>query len=178
MKKKIDYKKQGKRNLEAGRRFENKVRKDLESKGRIVSRWGNNVEFGIIDEVKDFDGKNIPKKGNVTLTAEKGKKVKVRNERYDGKLIPAKQGKFRKTSTGFPDFVVWHKGLNSEVEKQIEGKHHNCVGIFGVEVKSDGYLSRIEREKCRWYLINHIFIKILIAKKGKKRGEIEYIDFK
>ena len=40
----IDKKKQGKRNLEKGRRFENKVRKDLESKGWVVSRWQNNVK--------------------------------------------------------------------------------------------------------------------------------------
>ena len=41
----VDYKKQGKKNRQAGARFELKVRKDLESKGWIVDKWSNNVEF-------------------------------------------------------------------------------------------------------------------------------------
>ena len=36
---------QGKKNRAAGARFELKVRKDLEDKGWIVSRWNNNVKF-------------------------------------------------------------------------------------------------------------------------------------
>ena len=35
----------GKANREAGARFELKVRKDLESKGWIVDKWGNQVIF-------------------------------------------------------------------------------------------------------------------------------------
>ncbi len=42
----------------------------------------------------------------------------------------------------------------------------------------DEEMSQCEKEKCAWYLKNKIFSKILIAKKGKKRGEIEYMDFK
>lgn len=49
--------------------------------------------------------------------------------------------------------------------------------VQGCEVKSDGYLKPEEKEKCNWYLENKIFSKILIAKKGKKRGEIIYDDF-
>ena len=41
----IDKKTQGKKNRQAGARFELRVRKDLESKGWIVSKWMNNVEF-------------------------------------------------------------------------------------------------------------------------------------
>ncbi len=36
---------QGKKSKDAGRRFELKVRKDLEDKGWIVDKWSNNVEF-------------------------------------------------------------------------------------------------------------------------------------
>ena len=50
--------------------------------------------------------------------------------------------------------------------------------IMGVEAKSNGYLTKEEKEKCKWYLDSNIFSKILIAKKGKKRGQIEYIEFK
>ena len=67
--------------------------------------------------------------------------------------------------TGFPDFLAF-KGQGKKYE------------IIGVEVKMNGTLSKIEKEKCRWYLKNETFSKMLIAKKGKKRGEIEYIDFK
>ena len=41
----MNKKTQGKKNRAAGARFELKVRKDLEEKGWIVSKWMNNVEF-------------------------------------------------------------------------------------------------------------------------------------
>ena len=41
----------------------------------------------------------------------------------------------------------------------------------------NGILSKEEKEKCRWYLKNGVFSAIWIAKKGKKRGQIEYDDF-
>ena len=46
--------------------------------------------------------------------------------------------------------------------------------ILGVEAKSNGFLTKEEKEKMNWLLENNIFSKILIAKKGKKRGEIVY----
>jgi len=83
-----------------------------------------------------------------------------------GKLIPAKH-KFRgpgipmAIGTGFPDFIIF-RPLASEV--------------IGVEVKSNGYLDKTEREKCDWLLYNHIFHSILIAKKVK--GGIQYDEYK
>lgn len=65
--------------------------------------------------------------------------------------------------TGFPDFICFKKSN----EKQE---------VRGVEVKSQGYLDKEERKKVEWYLKNKIFSKILIAKRAKKRGQIEYID--
>ena len=67
--------------------------------------------------------------------------------------------------TGFPDFIgIKRKGL--------------AYDVIGIEVKGNGWLDKIEKEKCKWLLNKKIFGKILIARKGKKRGEIEYIDFK
>ena len=43
--KKIDYKKQGKRNKAMGADFERRTRKDLEEKGWKVSKYSNNVQF-------------------------------------------------------------------------------------------------------------------------------------
>ena len=86
------------------------------------------------------------------------------------KLIKAKRkyNPFKKMliiGTGFPDFI----GFKLSGKKSYE--------IIGIEVKANGWLDKIEKEKCQWYLENKIFSRILIAKKGKKRGEIEYIDF-
>ena len=123
-----------KKNLEAGRRFERKVRKDLE-KNNIVTKWMNNIQL---------IGRG-------------------------GKLIPAKQGPFRKTSTGFPDFLV--------ISHQKDLLDLICYShLTLVEAKSNGYLDPIERKKCEWLLKNQIIEKILIAKKGK-RGQIIYNEF-
>ena len=156
---------QGKKNRAAGARFELKVRKDLEEKGWIVSKWMNNVEFNI-----EFQGDTIQT---------------IPDEVVVGKLIPAKH-KFRgpgipmAIGTGFPDFIAfsyWDSG--SEHGKDFNGIYSRDVyHMIGVECKINGYLDKIEKEKCRWLLENHIFSKILIASKGEKRGEIKYKEVK
>ncbi len=93
---------------------------------------------------------------NVDL--EKGKLIKVKN-------LFLGPGKPLMLGAGFPDFIAFRtKGKNYE--------------IIGVEARTIGRLSEEERGKCRFLLKKRIFSKILIAKKGKKRGEIEYMDFK
>ena len=88
----------------------------------------------------------------------------------EGKLVKAKRkfNPYRKVlgiGTGFPDFIAFRpKGKSYEV--------------IGVEVKGNGWLDKSEKEKCRFLLERGIFSKILVAKKGKKRGEIEYVVFK
>ena len=85
------------------------------------------------------------------------------------KLVKAKRKfnpfiKILSIGTGFPDFVAFrNKGENYEV--------------IGVEAKGDGFLDKTEKEKCRFLLEKKIFSKILIAKKSKERGKIDYIDF-
>ena len=68
--------------------------------------------------------------------------------------------------TGFPDFIIF---------RLIDNKKYN---IIGVEVKSNGYLNRDEKEKCAVLLSQKVFSEIWIAKKSKERGKIEYDDFK
>lgn len=87
-----------------------------------------------------------------------------------GKLVAAKRKynpffKALSIGTGFPDFVCFKRS-------------HNSYEVIGVEVKKNGYLDKKEKGMCHWLLENKIFGKILIAKMPKKRGEIEYIDFK
>lgn len=83
------------------------------------------------------------------------------------KLIPAKASRFRLSSTGFPDFICL-----MELEKDYN--------VIGVEVKTNGILSKEEKEKCAWLIENNIFSKILIASKYKEKNrvKIKYTEFK
>lgn len=77
-----------------------------------------------------------------------------------GKIVPAKNKfnpfmKVMMMSGGFPDFIVYK---NFWV---------NTPAIRGVECKMNGKLDRKERQQCDWYIENHVFDKILIAKRGK-----------
>lgn len=149
MEKEISKSKQGKLNRAAGRRFESKVREKLENMGWTVSKWMNTVDY------------------------------------EKGKIVPAKRkyNPYRKAmviGTGFPDFVAIknikeEKIFNAlgEVINSSEGKFE----VIGIEVKANGYLDKVEKGMCLWLLENKIFSRILIARKGKKRGEIEYEDF-
>lgn len=137
---KTNKKTQGKKNREAGARFERKVRKDLTEKGWIVDRWTNTV---------------------------------IWSERYCG-LAPAKS-RFNMRTTGFPDFIAFRDRILSNYEKELP---KILFEVIGVEVKSNGYLTKEEKEKCKWLLDNNVFSKILIASKGKKKGEIVYKNFK
>lgn len=151
--KKNSYSKQGKLNRASGRRFEAKVRKNLEDLGWIIDKWTNTVDY--------------EREGKI------------------GKVVPAKRkyNPFRKVmviGTGFPDFVCFRKikeeGIFDVFGEQINSSETRFE-VIGLEVKSNGYLGKIEKDMCLWLLEHQIFSRILIAKKGKKRGEIEYIDF-
>jgi len=164
----ITHKEQGRKNRISGRVFELKVRKDLESKGWIVSKWMNQIELisqgsiGIGNNKKEwFIGKLIPAK-----------------HKFRGKGIPMAMG------TGFPDFIAYKIGL---IPQKVQTQAGNFITkyvysdegyeVIGVEAKSNGYLDKEEKEKCKWLLENNIFSKIFIASKGKKRGEIIYKEF-
>ncbi len=91
----------------------------------------------------------------------------VDNEKH--KVVPAKRKynpflKALSIGTGFPDFICF--------KRQEQGYE-----IIGLEVKGNGYLDQIEKGMCIWLLENKIFSRILIARKSKDKGKIEYIDF-
>lgn len=183
----------GKASKAAGRRFELKVRKDLESKGWVVSKWMNNVEtvpIMILDTDKIKDIKKFKKQ------YKKYKKYPIiinREVHTSPRLVPAKhkfQGVGRPMSigTGFPDFIAFRikydlyrvNGIKPDTKEKyfVQEDRIKIPVIIGVEVKSNGYLTKEEKEKCRWLIANNIFSKILIASKGKKRGEIKYQEVK
>lgn len=157
----MDKKTQGKKSRVEGKRFELKVRSDLESKNWIVAKWTNNVEFKpeIFNGLDDYEG------GDKIIGEMKGKLVKVRNM-FLGPGRPMMLG------AGFPDFICFK---NNTSQSDCGG---SCFNVILVEAKSNGYLDKTEKEKCKWLLENEIVEEILIAKKGIKRGKIVYIDFK
>ena len=90
----------------------------------------------------------------------------------DSRVVPCKRkfnpfNKVMTIGTGFPDFVCFSR-RDGELYK-----------VIGVEVKMNGNLSRVEKEKCVWYLERGIFSEILVAskKKVKNRVSVEYVDF-
>ena len=89
------------------------------------------------------------------------------------KVVPCKRkfnpfNKVMTIGTGFPDFVCFEK-------------RGDLYKVVGIEVKMNGNLSRVEKEKCVWYLENNIFSEILVAKKIQEKSggkiRVEYIDF-
>lgn len=165
----VDFKKQGKKNRAAGARFELLVRKDLNEKGWIVDKWGNNVEFDESYKISRRANEN-PKKMIQRHLIEKGKLIQAK-ARWAGPGRPMMMG------AGFPDFNC-HRILASDVSKKDKPFH--MYEVIGVECKVNGTLSREEKEKCTWLLDNHIFSKILIAYKETegRRIVVKYKDFK
>lgn len=176
----IDKVKQGKRSRASGATFERKVRKDLESKGWIVDKWSNNVEFGVVG----YTGND----GDIPLISKEKTKLIPAKHKFRGIGIPMTIG------TGFPDFVcirfvkkekenISSKGIVTEFsvkETENVSKIKLLYEVIGCEVKTNGYLDKTEKEKCKWYLENKIFSKILIAKKIKvgRRVVVEYKELK
>ena len=89
------------------------------------------------------------------------------NQDHTWFMHPAKSFRGITRSNGFPDFIAFVE--ISSCDKSYE--------IIAVESKMNGVLSKIEKEKCQWYLDNNIFSKIVTASKGKARGEIVYKKF-
>lgn len=107
---------------------------------------------------------------------EKGRIVDKWNNNVDlenNKMIIAKKKfnpyfKAMTLGTGFPDFIA------------ITHVRDEFYSVIGVECKTNGILSKVEKEKCKWYLEKKIFSQIWIAKQKQvgRKLEIEYIDFK
>ncbi len=170
----MDKREQGKKGRAAGLRFERRVRIDLEQKGWIVSKWFNNVEL-----IPTVLGK--PQRNSIPILDYKARLIPARHK-FNGVGNPMSLG------TGFPDFIAY-KQIKIDLPSPIIDiggiKATQTVYLFrmewniiGVESKSNGYLSKEEKLKCKWLLNNNIFSKILIAHKGKKRGVIEYKEWK
>ncbi len=168
-----DFKKQGRKNRLNGAKFEREVRAELERQGWIVDKWANNVELEIVDKLN-----NVVDDLSCSLS-ELGGGIGVTRNKLKGRLNPAKSNRFNMRTCGFPDFICL-KPTDFEIKKSEEfGEMDKMVfKVIGVEAKSNGYLDKEEKEKCRWLLNNNIFSKILIASKNTSgTSKIKFIEF-
>ncbi len=144
---------------------------DFDEKGNIILKKTSNISKG---KKSKSGGSQFELKVRKDLESKNWIVVKWTNNIEDNRIIPAKRifKRFNKNmgvmtiGTGFPDFLVFQK---------ID----NYYKIIGVEVKSNGILQKIEKEKCAWYLKNQTFSEIWIAKKIKEKNKIhiEYDNF-
>ena len=61
----------------------------------------------------------------------------------------------------------------------IQPARDDLYSVIGVEVKTNGILSREEKEKCLWYIKNKVFSQIWIARSEREGRKIvvKYEDF-
>lgn len=130
--------------------------KKKSAQGRKNRAAGARFELKVREDLENKEW--IISKWHNNVNLEEKKLVKVKNK-FLGPGRPIMLG------AGFPDLICFKNA-------------GNLYEIMGVEVKANGWLDKTEKEKCKFILDRKIFGKILIAKKGKKRGEIEYTDFK
>ena len=148
--KKIDKRKQGRRNKANGAAWELKVRKDLERLGWKVSKFQNNIDL----ETKTM----IPAR----------RKYNPFNRAFS-------------VGTGFPDFIAWKEGDVADIETEAFNIDiPSTYSTIGIEAKSNGSLTKLEKDKCLFLLENNVFSNIFIAKKMKEGRRVvpEYIDFR
>jgi hypothetical protein len=193
----------GKKTRAQGKVFEIKVRNDLISKGWIVSRWDNNVEFEDLSILSADEGHPLNHDDLVNIflnpTLKKGKFI-AGNRLYNcstnfspteirGRCVPAKAkfNPFTKSvmnmSSGFPDFIAY-RDLFEEMSDwilsyakyslgQLPPQLEICKEVVFIESKMTGKLDKEEIEKAKWYLENNYCSKFLIAKKVKKGRKVE-----
>ncbi|MBT7706442.1 hypothetical protein HN747_03245 [archaeon] len=143
---------------------------DFDEKGNVilkkkenVVRGGKSRSSGVQFEArvrKDLEEKNFTVdkwSNNMDLEIEKVTPAKRKFNPYNKVMV---------IGTGFPDFIAIQK----------RGEFYK---VIGVEVKQNGMLSKIEKEKCALYLKLGIFNEILIASKVKegRRVKVIYDDF-
>ena len=154
-----------------GRIGEQKKKSEIK-KGKKSRSKGAGFELKVR---KDLEGKGwIVDKWTNNVDLEEGRVVGAKR-----KFNPFK--KVMTIGTGFPDFIAF--------QLVGDGKYN----VSGFEVKTNGMLSKVEKEKCGFLLREKVFNDIFIAKKGEKskikdftcsqskiekRGLIEYVDFK
>jgi len=136
------------------------MKSENQIRGKKARASGQRFELKVRKDLEDKGWIVAKWTNNVRLDEEYCGLVKVRNK-FLGPGKPMMLG------AGFPDFIAY----------VIIKKTDFVPEVIGVESKSNGILDKEEKEKCKWLLDNNIFSKILIARKGEKRGSVEYKEF-
>lgn len=175
-----DFKKQGKKNRASGKRFELKVRADLEKSGWIVFRNSNDVEKHIATAKEIEESLRLTGSGFCTRQYD----FKQAKQRWFfnpvlKRRIPAM------VTGGFPDFVCikFIGDKLSEWMLKTYGNPHfwpNYISdklfeVQFVDAKIGKYLKKKEKEKCEW-IEKELKIEVNIAYQegeGRKK-EIKY----
>lgn len=154
-----DKKTMGKHSRAAGKRFETKVREDLEKDGWIVVRWDKNIEG------------TCPKEHNLNCLTlppfKEGKLVRIKP-----KFNPFTKS-LMMNSGGFPDFICFKEGLFDTPMGIKMRLTPPAFEVQFVECKIGKYLDKTEKDKVEW-IKESLKIPVFIASKGKKRGTINY----
>jgi len=130
---------------------------DLKNQGKKNRARGARFELKVREDLES-DGWTVAKwTNNVDLE----KNILISSKR---KYNP--YTKFLSIATGFPDFIAFRFN------------NFGYFDIIGVEVKRNGSLDKVEREKFLWYLKNKIFTKVFVAKAKQdgRKVSVEYID--
>jgi len=144
---------------------------DFDSEGNPILKEKKKVKMGKVSRAaggqfelrvrKDLEEKGwIVDKWTNNIDLEKNELIAAKRKmRFINQNI-----RFMALGTGFPDFIAF---------QLMDGDAN--YRIVGVEVKMNGKLSKIEKEKCRWYLERKIFNEIWIARKVKEKNRVKVI---
>lgn len=171
-----------------------RIKKDLESKGFIVSKWDNDLEFRLCDyckkniaPLKQFSPDGKPnwycskkcEQKDLDDNLKKGIAWRCLPAKMDeeyGKLIGGK---------GFINFICFKKGgikkivfdeKEGFIEKSVKPEESELTDVIGAGIIYKKTLSKMEENKCRWYLDNGIFKEIwLIRNNNTNKNSSKYL---
>lgn len=144
---------------------------DFDSEGNVILKEKKKVVMGKVSKAaggqfelrtrKDLEEKGwIVDKWTNNIDLEKDELVAAKRKmRFINHNM-----RFMTLGTGFPDFITF---------QLMDGDSN--YRIVGVEVKMNGKLSKVEKEKCRWYLDKKTFNEIWIARKVKEKNRVKVV---
>lgn len=138
---------------------------DYKKQGKKNRVSGANFERRVRADLEEYGWIVIKNPNNVIEDKDNIKHFKQGKSKYN----PFTK-RLMMNSGGFPDFICYRTMELTPIDE-----HH--YEIIGVECKTNGYLDKEEKEKCKWLLDNKVFSSIIIASKSKEKGKINYIKF-
>ena len=134
-----------------------KTKIDYKKQGKRNKAMGADFERRVRKDLEEKGWKVSKYQNNVEFFESEWSKDWDEKPFIKGKSVPAKASRYRLSSTGFPDFIAY----------ELDGE------IQFVECKTNGYLSKEEKETAKWYLDNNYCSKFLIAYKTKEKNRVK-----